>query len=74
MDVNYFYPAVSCFWEPLEMSRMSLSIAFRHVEQDIEAREFDPPISAYNGLRQAWYAIVQHLSSQDITVKPVNGE
>ena len=70
-ETQALHPSVSCFRRPLDSSRASLSAAFRWVEQDIQTREFAPPISVYNGLRQGWFAIAKHLMLQDIVVKPL---
>ena len=70
-EMQSLYPSVLCFWRPLESARSSLAYAYRWVEQDMDAREFAPPIAAYDGLRQGWFAIAKHLRKRDVIVKPL---
>ena len=71
-ELRSLHPAVSWFWRPLEAIRRSVTLSYRHIEQDMATREFDPPVGVYNTMQQELFNIAVYLDAHDVKVGPLS--
>ena len=67
-EVACLHPLVRGFGDDLEQTRQELMDHYRHVEEDIEAREFDVPPNIYNTFRETWLTMSAEMQEDNIHV------
>ena len=68
-EVPYLHPLVRSFGDELEATRQELLNHYVHVEEDIDAREFEVPTNIYNTYRKTWHTMARYMKEDHIHVK-----